>query len=168
MRSKRRLLVITLIAGIILYVVFRSPSDEQVAQSLETLLPRLETIGLIAYRNQDWCQVVAYNGMAFSNTNQSTCTFVTDISTSPFSAEASAKLTEISDVLSDANIPVRAVQNIKMVGGKFTFVEFHRDCNCRTRYVFSPGYGTPPKDIANELWHFPIDQNWYRVEEDWN
>lgn len=168
MLKRKSLIGLIFISGIILFFIFRDPSDEKVVHSLESLFPRLEGTGLTAYRNQDWCQVLAYNEKAFSNTNRSTCVYVTNIATLPFSAEASLKLKEISNILSDAKIPVRSVENIKISDGKFTFIEFHEDCSCRTRYVFDPGYGSPPSDVRNELWHFPIDSNWYRVEEDWN
>lgn len=152
-----------------LYFVLRSPADEKVVQSLEDLFPRLEKMGVTGFRNQDWCQVLALNGQAFANTEVSTCNFVTTLPTRKFTPVATEKFEEVVRILSDAKLNVLAISSIQVTNGKFDGAVFHKNCFfCRTRYVFQPGYGSAPEDVPNEIWHTPINQNWYRVEEDWN
>jgi hypothetical protein len=46
---------------------------------------------------------------------------------------------------------------------------FHLDCSfCRVRYVYWPGYQSLPQDIHGEINYTQINNNWYRVDEDWN
>ena len=168
MLKRISILGVLVVTGVTLYSFFSGSSDKKVVQSLEALLPRLEAFGLSAYRNQDWCQVLVYNGLAFSSTNEETCVFVAKMETKPFSSDANIKLQEVTKILSDAKIKIRSVENVRFSDNKFDFVEFYEDCQCRTRYVYSPFYGKLPSDIPNELTHHQIDSNWYRVEEDWN
>jgi hypothetical protein len=48
-------------------------------------------------------------------------------------------------------------------------IGFYIDCSfCRTRYVYWPNYKELPPNIEGEIIYTPINQNWYRVDQDWN
>ena len=48
-------------------------------------------------------------------------------------------------------------------------VAFGIDCAfCRTRYVYAPGYTQLPPDIEGEIKYRVINENWFRVDQDWN
>jgi len=46
---------------------------------------------------------------------------------------------------------------------------FHVSCFfCRVRYVYWPDYKQLPPDIEYEIYYTPLNENWYRVDQDWN
>jgi len=165
------LLLVSLPAiGVFFYFAFlRSPSDEEVTKSLEKMIPGLEKNDVVVYRKQDWCQVIEYEGKAYSNNDVNTCTFVTKLRPERFTFEAWAKLEEVAATLSSSPVKIVSLVQTRKAKGRFSYVEFHLDCDlCRTRYVYSPEYKSTPADIPEELLHYRINANWYRVEEDWN
>ena len=139
-----------------------------IVKQLEQTLPWLETQGLTAYRNQSWCENIAYNAGFFSKTNSpSTCNLF-DGEAQAFSPQARADFQILRYKLRPTGARVAFI-NAYYESGSLQSVIFNLNCLwCpRTRYVYESSY-VLPDNLANELWYKPINQDWYQVGEDWN
>lgn len=159
-----------LCAAILWYLFFYTETDPEKVATLETTFSVLEADGVEFYFNMDWCKVLVYGDVQASETVDSTV-----------DEDCGTRLTGRTGFTSfagiDQNIFNRLTETYRseyrevearFVDGKITYAVFHKDCSfCRTRYVYDPGY-TLPDNIEGELLHVPINENWYRVEEDWN
>ena len=124
-------------------------------------LPVLRKFEVTYYRNQDWCRAFFYAGGSFAANNVETCT-LSPKGVPAFSPAAETAFAEIEKVLEHSGSSVHIIR--RAAGG----YEFVPDCfGCGTYYFYVPAY-TLPSDIPGERLHYPLNENWYRVQQDWN
>ncbi|MBE9182687.1 hypothetical protein IQ268_29560 [Oculatella sp. LEGE 06141] len=148
--------------------VFSSRSQQ--AQNLETAFAMIEQYRVTDYRNQDWCQNIAYAGGQFSDTTHpSTCNLFAGPAPS-FTPSATADFRSITQALRRSGVRVAFFDADFNSAGRIRSARFNINCLLcgRVRYEYQPNYGIVPQDIPNEMWFTPINHNWYKVEEDWN
>lgn len=119
-----------------------------------------------AYRNQDWCQNIAYQYGKFSNTERSTCNLFQG-KPKAFDVRASNDFKTVAEAASSTGVPLYLILDLKYSKqGKLNQAKFHLT-NCSCYYVYSPNYHKLPEDIPNERRYTIINQDWYFVQQDW-
>lgn len=145
-----------------------SPEQQQLAVNhLARTFDRLKQLRVEDYRNQDWCQNLAYRWGKFSNNNEATTCNLFQGQATAFTPEAQRDFDAIAKTF---DIPgtrlhyfsVRYSANGEIVGAEFSI----QDCPCS--YVYRPNYPTPPEDNPDVVKLNLIDRDWYFVERDWN
>ena len=175
-----------LISGLVILVVIigilsfkdSGTKDVKVVESLETnVLPYIQENKVTFYFNMDWCKGLQYDSRSVvevsGSNNSSPClnnaTVFSDSDRSVFN-EISQKLNLVSgekfrEINTEYPISYRPEQaNIphEPIG-----IAFHTDCSfCRTRYVYWSHYNKLPPDIEGEIKYLPINENWYRIDQD--
>jgi hypothetical protein len=143
------------------------PTSVAIGQ-LEFLLPYIRKKQLTDYRNQIWCQNLAYAQGQFSQNNQVSACNLFDGEALPFTTEARADFQTLRRQLRGTGLRIAFI-NAYWTDNQLASAEF--DLNCwffsRTRYIYEPNYALP-EDIENEMWFTPINQNWFQANEDWN
>lgn len=153
-----------------------SRNDKEVVRELQTrILPFIEENQISSFFDQDWCKVIKYRDRFASNSSDPNCAQMSE----SFTEEDLKMFEEVEDILNtkvgkfveiDSERPLIGMPEHRLLIGKESLgTAFHIDCFfCRTRYVYSPGYKELPPNIEAEIEYTAIDNNWYRVEQDWN
>lgn len=147
-------------------------------EPLEQIIPFIEQYHLSSYRNQDWCQNIAYSRGAFSSLSGAqdtihTCNYMLTGAVIPFDDQAKTDFARTHDILARTGVLIHILHAEFDRQGHVHSVEFRLNrpgclfCGKRS-YVYQPHYGHLPPDIPKVRWHTTINDNWYLVEEDWN
>jgi hypothetical protein len=150
-------------------IVLLPPDEKSVTSSLAGTFPVIERYHMNAYRDTGWCKYLLYERGKFvdAKDNPEGCTSQT-ITTQQFDEQSKQDFAALAQAFSGGRVKVVIVDVQFDDAGKVRRAEFHKDCTfCRTRYVFSPGYGNLPEGDGNK-WFRRIDENWYLADEDWN
>ncbi len=147
-------------------------SDKQRIELYTAALSELETLHLNGFFNMDWCKVLDVGDQMYYSLQDTTssidnCTGRISRKNQGESLEGSSldAFLHVRDLL-EQKVPTIYIQYDEQ--DKIKSAEFGINCFfCRTRYVYEPNY-TLPADDPGELYHYGINKDWYRVEEDWN
>mgnify|MGYP003543114992 FL=1 len=137
-------------------------------QQLERVLPRLEGMGLEAYRNQSWCKNIAYDYGKISETSHPTTCNLFEGTAQPFDDRATGDFQTLRRIFLFTSVRIRFV-NVYYENETIRLAEFHLECFwcSRTRYVYEPYY-VLQEDMGFEMWFDAINESWYEGNEDWN
>jgi hypothetical protein len=139
--------------------------------SLSRVLAVLEEGHVVAFRNQDWCRNISYEGGSFTtNTESTTCNLFDDTPAS-FTTQANADFALVEDALNESGVWVMDVRETDYDGsGRMTHAEFDLVGAAwefsRWSYVYDRG-GPIPQDMPNKEIYTRIDSNWYFHWGDW-
>ena len=172
-----------IIVVLALAFLFPRQNDVSIASSLELkVVPFLVQNDVKFYSDRSGCKQIKYG--AIEAASPKGCAYRENISDPPkkatpdFSSADEKLFTATKQTLVSAS-PERIVQ----IGTEFTRYDapdtprppqeigtaFYVDCFfCRTRYVYWPNYRSLLSDWEGEISYTPINENWYRVDEDWN
>jgi hypothetical protein len=175
------IIALLVVLAVILTLPDDSPTkDRQIVIELQSeVLPFVLEKNITLFFNQDWCRALKYGETSvvevLNSTGGSTCLS----EGKPFSdddqlifEETKAKLDSIAaEELSGIQLeypliyePEHANLPRESIG-----LGFLKKCSfCRIRYVYSPNYEELPSNVESEITYTPINQNWYRVDQDWN
>ncbi len=172
-------LIIAIIVGRV-YFNGGNAKDLRIVNSLEkNVLPYIQQNKVSFYFNMDWCKGLQYDSRSVveisSSSNNSSC--LNNAST--FSDSDRSIFNEIGKKLSfvsvgkfreiDTEYPISYRGEQVNIPHESIGLAFHTDCSfCRIRYVYWPQYTELPPSIDGEIKYIPINENWYRVEQDWN
>lgn len=172
--------IVIVTIGLLSYSRGDSIRDLKVIESLQrNVLPYIQEKNISFYFNMDWCNALKYDSRSVvkvsGTDNNSTClNGATDFSASDQSVfnELKNKLSSVSTEQFkeiDTEYPVNYRSEQASLPHKSIGTAFHVDCLfCRTRYVYWPNYRELPPNIEDEIEYLPINENWYRIEQDWN
>jgi hypothetical protein len=149
-----------------------SPETEQRKADVANL-PKcfsvLESLDVLAYRNQDWCKNIWYRRGKFSHQTDpaDTCNLFPG-TPQPFDAPALTDFESVTAAVATTGVRLYYISDLAYdARGKLNHAEFHLAAGQYT-YVYSPGYRKLPEDMPRERKHSRIDQDWYYIWEDWN
>ncbi len=183
--SKKHILILGLTILIVIITgsfLFKNNSakDAKIVASLESkVLPYVQENIITFYFNRNWCKGLQYNSRSVveisSSSNNSPCV----ASATTFSDSDRLVFNEISQRLNsvaeekfrqiDTEYPISYRPEQANIPHESIGTAFHIDCSfCRTRYVYWPHYTQLPPNIEVEIKYIPINESWYKVEQDWN
>jgi len=159
--------------------------DMKVVNYLESeVVPFINENQVTFFFNMDWCRALRVGDKLFSRTVDSTieedCGFrLTGEHGNSFTKQDRDFFNQVEQVLASGpfekfrkmsdEYPLTYRSEHADLNRESIGLGFHIECFfCRTRYVYSPGYVLLPPDIDLEIHYIPINENWYRVEQDWN
>ncbi len=130
-----------------------------VVKQLEPTIAWIETQRLLAYRNQSWCENIAYKVGVFSKTNHSSTCNLFDQEAQAFSSKARADFQVLHQKLRTSGAQVAFINAYYELESLQT-VTFNFNCLwCpKTGYVYEPNYVLPDNQ-GNEIWYKPINQD---------
>jgi hypothetical protein len=151
----------------------QQPSNRQMqleTRHLTHAFAALENHQVAAYRNQDWCKNIVYKRGKFSDQpHQSTCNLFLE-APQIFDAQAIKDFDEVATAIAHTEVDLHYITRLDYdAEGTLTQAQFHLATTFgRYSYVYAPNYQTLPPNIANEIEHTAINEDWYAVWEDWN
>ena len=174
---------VTLVAFVGMQPVYSSWKDKQIVAAIETkVIPFVNEKKITFFTENRECKQIQYASVKAASPQG--CAYIwnqTDESKKnipDFNVTDQSTFNEIKKDL--AEVPLKKFIKIipeyplfyrkehVALGDDPMGIGFHIDCAfCRTRYVYWPNYQRLPTDIEGEIWYTKIDENWYRVEQDW-
>lgn len=184
-RNVRRIIIIGLsysfamviVVGIALWQYRLNNDDVLVTQRFEAkVLPIINEYDIqhLFLNRADWCQAIQYHQQAYIQVtdaaDQDNCAIyagknISNNTTFQVQGFTPTVQKDYTDIVKKLNIIKPHLLSIERDDTTITLVSdiwFER-----RSYVYEPGYTLPP-DIVNERLHTAINDNWYRVDEDWN
>jgi hypothetical protein len=168
------------VAGVLSYMRNDSAKDLKIIASLEKdILPYMAEKKISFYFDMDWCKGLKYESRSvvklLNTNNNSTCLN----NATEFSASDQVVFDELKNKLNsastnqfreiDTEYPINYRSEQASLPHESIGIAFHIDCSfCRTRYVYKPNYKELPANIKGEMEYLPINENWYKIEQDWN
>ncbi len=185
MKNHKKYVFLACLAVLFIVAAYFSPllnsdgRDVRLVQLLETnVVPYIQQNNVSFYFKMDWCEGLRYGSRSVIK--------MSDPSTSPCLSEGTAFLepdrivfSEIGSLLAsisiegfreiDTEYPLTYRVEHQGLPRESIGIAFHVDCSlCRTRYVYWPHYSQLPPNIDGEITYTRINENWYRVDQDWN
>jgi len=172
-RNVQKYLIGFAVVAIALTSCSQQPSHRQMQRETHNLtraFATLETHQVTAYRNQDWCKNIVYKRGKFSDQpHRSTCNlFPEDLQI--FDAQAIKDFDEVATAVDHTQVDLHYITRLDYdAEGALAQAQFHLATPfSRYSYVYAPNYQALPPNIANEIEHTTINEDWYAVWEDWN
>jgi hypothetical protein len=175
---------VLIITFVVIQPIYSSWKDERITAALETkVIPFVNEKEITFFSETNECKQVQYDSVDAASPQG--CAYIwnqTDESKKDIPDFNSTDQSVFNRVKADlAEVPFKKFIEIVPEYPLFYRAEhvalehdpigtgFHIECAfCRTRYVYWPNYRELPPDIEGEIRYIPIDENWYRVDQDWN
>ena len=169
-----------IVSVFVLYKINLPIDEKSIVNSLqERVIPYIQNNKITFYVDADWCKAIVYasssaaevpnsndkgsclkGALDFSSTNES----VFNKLKNKLNLISGEKFRKIDTERPIIYRPEHAGYPYESIG-----IAFHVDCSfCNVRYVYWPQYKELPQDIEGEIKYIPINDNWYKVEQDWN
>jgi hypothetical protein len=135
--------------------------------NLPKVFSTLQNLKVTAYRNQDWCQNVAYTRGKFSGNLKATTCNLFDGTPIPMDARSQQDFQTISNAMATTGVSIHYLSAKYDASDRLIGAEFNLATICRCSYIYRPRYRLP-ENMGGEMEFTAINSDWYFVWEDWN
>ena len=135
-----------------------------IAPRLERAFPELATLGLVSWRDQDWCQFITYSRGTFAASDSPSTCNLRGSNPRPFDDQARADLDRVRILLDGPGVDIY-IANLETSDGAVTDAGFDMTCaRCETRGLrYQPGHDVV-SDQDREERLTRVDANWWMWE----